>query len=220
VGLLKYPGYAPSNVAKDAKYSVVHGTSGAHEVRLVYRVSNREKWMLTTDKHEPLVRMVNDVKNAMRSTPGGAFYINEFHDVLVPADDGGVYYAGSYSGTLEFRDGPLVVSPKAPDGLKPGDAWPGPHVGIRYTLMAGAQDIRYELREGKRSLDVHLSDEVGPSAALALAKRLGSVKGASGGRMYINERMEFFAPVDDAYLYLGNLEDDRWFAAPDGVDRP
>jgi hypothetical protein len=65
-----------------------------------------------------------------------------------------------------------------------------------------------------------LSDHVDHHAASQLAKRLRQVKGPEGGRVYINEVGEFFAPIDNrdgtvSYVYLGPLEDDPWFPAPD-----
>ena len=79
-----YPGLAPSNPSKDAKYSVVSG-EGGYEVRLVYRVSSREVALLTTGDHDELVDMVNTVKTEMTGQPGGAFYINEFRTSSFPA---------------------------------------------------------------------------------------------------------------------------------------
>jgi len=63
----------------------------------------------------------------------------------------------------------------------------------------------------------------GAAAAAALAHRLRSVKGFAGGRIYINEAGEFFAPIPGrsnnlSYLYLGPLGEDQWFPPPD-VDR-
>ena len=55
-----YPGLAPSNVNKDAKYSVVSG-EGGYEVRLC-NASSREVALLTTGDHDELVDMVNTVK--------------------------------------------------------------------------------------------------------------------------------------------------------------
>lgn len=211
-----YPGLAPSNPSKDAKYSVVSG-EGGYEVRLVYRVSSREVALLTTGDHDELVDMVNTVKTEVTGQPGGAFYINEFRDVLVPGA-GECHFAGIYEDNLAFDfDGP-VISPEAPADLEPGDEWLGPHVGIRYTLAAGGRDIRYELKNGNRILQVKLSDEVGAGAAASLAARLASVKGSAGGRIYINESSEFFAPPSGGgseFLYLGSLGEDAWFPAPD-----
>ena len=49
-----------------------------------------------------------------------------------------------------------------------------------------------------------------------MAERIGKVKGWGGGRFYINEWKEMFAPLNRGghieYLYIGHLdEDDPWF---------
>jgi hypothetical protein len=222
--LIQYPGLCPSNVNKDAKYSVVHSAAGSMEIRLVYRVSNREKALLTTDRHDELVDMVNQVKLELTGDPGGAFYINEYRDVLVPDTiNGGSIYAGNYTRDLEFDYNGTPITPRPPQGLKPGDPWPGPHVGIRYILMPAGRDIRYELKSSRATLEHWLSDDVGTRPANELARRIAAIKGNSGGRFYINEASEMFAPLDAEeggvdYLYIGPLEDSAWFPAPD-VDR-
>ena len=213
-----YPGLCPSNVNKDAKYSVVHGDNGNMEVRLIYRASSREKWLLTTDRHEPLVNMVNSVKVELTGTPGGAFYINEYGHVLVPHPNGGCAYAGTYKSLLKFDYDGREISPIPPIGLRPGDRWLGPKVGVCYVLCAGGNDVKYELVSGVASREVYLSDYVGRDAAQRLARRLATVKGQQGGRIYINEVREFFAPISttdgNVHLYLGALGDDPWFPTP------
>ncbi|WP_319462723.1 hypothetical protein [Micromonospora sp. RTP1Z1] len=215
-----YPGLSPSNVNKDAKYSVVHSPGGGMEVRLVYRISAREKELLTNDRHERLVAMVNEVKEKINGAPGGAFYINEYRDVLVPHRDGGCVYAGTYEEILEFDYDGQSIGPVPPPSLGPGDPWPGPHAGIPYVLRAGGTDIKYDMTTGRRIREVHLSDEVGQEPARLLARRLAAVKGHAGGRVYINEASHFFAPLNTAmgnatYVYLGALDDDAWFTVPD-----
>jgi hypothetical protein len=112
---LSYPGLIPSNVNKDAKYSVVSRPAGGMEVRLVYRVTARERELLTTDRHDGLVDMVNHVKMEETDQPGGAFYINEYFDVLVPTQAGGCFYAGTYEKLLEFN---FEVESSAPGRLR------------------------------------------------------------------------------------------------------
>ncbi|KLR59936.1 hypothetical protein IMCC26207_110175 [Actinobacteria bacterium IMCC26207] len=216
-----YPGNIPANVGKDAKYSVVSGADG-YEVRLVYRVSKREKQLLTTAAHPNLVEMVNAVKKEHNGTPGGAFYINEFLDVLVPTADSGCYFAGTYRETLAFDMEGTKVSALSPEGLEPGDEWPGPRVGIRYKLKAGGRDISYTRKDGSRETEHCLSDVHDSTQAAALAKRIARVKGDSGGRIYLNEAAEFFGPPSDPgdpFVYLGPLGDDLWFPPP-SVPRP
>ena len=210
-----YPGRHPKNVNKDAKYSVVHGESGSMDIRLIYRASEREKYLLTTDRHDRLVDLVNAAKHANLGTAGGAFYINEYRHVLVPTPDGCVY-AGEYAPSLVFEFDGMTIGPRAADDLEPGDEWPGPHVGIRYTLAADCRDIKYDHEEGRKSTTYLLSDFVGAASAAALARRLSVHKGALGGRIYINEECEFFSPVNNGaeYRYLGHLGDDGWFPCP------
>jgi hypothetical protein len=82
---IPYPGNVPSNVGKDAKYSVAR-EDGEFVVKLLYRMSARERELLTNDEHPALVDMVNAVKTEHNGVPGGAFYINEYHDTLLSND--------------------------------------------------------------------------------------------------------------------------------------
>jgi hypothetical protein len=221
VTLELYRGHAPSNVSKDAKYTV----TADGEVRLTYRVDTRTKELLTTGKHPKLVKMVNAIKNELNGTPGGVFYINEFGDVLVPGQARGTcHWAGHFDGKLEFDFGGAVISSQAPEDLDPGDRWPGPHPGVPYVLCAGGRDLRYKRRDGTRVTEVHLSGEVGENAAIETSSRIAEVKGTSGGRFYINERCELFGPVAsndyEHFVYIGHLEDSAWFDPPDGYERP
>lgn len=221
MALERYDGYSPSVVSKDAKYTVTAGG----EIRLVYRVDARTKELLSTDRHPALVGMVNPIKVALNGLPGGAFYINEFGDVLIPDGQGGpCYHAGHYDRTLEFDFNGDILSPVAPKGLEPGDDWRGPHPGIPYVLVAGGDNVKYEMRSGTRRTTHLLSDDVGKSEARDTAGRVAAIRGAAGGRFYINERRELFTPVTNGgsvqHVYVGHLEDSAWFDPPVGYDRP
>jgi len=211
-----YPGNIPSNVGKDAKYSVGR-EDGEFVVKLLYRMSARERELLTNDEHPELVEMVNRVKVQHNGTPGGAFYINEYHDVLVPTVGKGCFFAGTYQLRLEFKFEDGLVSAHPPEDLRPGDPWPGPRVGIRHKLKAGGRDVAFVRKEGNRETEFRLSDEHGATEAARLARRLAAVIGDAGGRIYINEASEFFAPSrvqDGDATYLGSLGDDVWFPPP------
>ena len=217
-----YPGNAPSNVSKDAKYSVKRVANG-WAVHLLFNLGNGQRELLTTDQHAELVSMVNRVKAHSTGKDGGAFYINEYRHVVVPTPDGAVY-AGSYTKDLRFAFEGQTIEPSAPKGLKPGQEWKGPHVGVRYTLAAGGGDIYYERKlSASRTERVQLSEQRGQRTAQLLARRLSSVKGQSGGRIYINEQCEFFGPMvvgqgGTQFVYLGHLEDDAWFDEPELPD--
>lgn len=220
--LHEYEGRWPSNVAKDAKYTVRSSGDGVYKVSLLYRVNSGDEYLLATNEHEELVNMVNAIKRATSGSDGGAFYINEYHHVLVPTQDRKVYFAGEYSTYVEFVFGDGRIGPRASDGLKPGDPWHGPHVGIAYTLAAGGNDLYHEVR----MTDAHnqeftrktkLSDVVGAPTAKGLANRLASTKGSAGGRVYLNEASEFFSPASTPggdFVYLGHLDPDEWFPEP------
>ncbi|MDA0269485.1 MAG: hypothetical protein O2798_00695 [Chloroflexi bacterium] len=215
---LPYPGNLPRNVNHDAKYSVVHDSDGDMRVRLLYTLSEGERALLSTDKHPKLVAMVNEVKDEIHGAPGGAFYINEYRQVIVPTNTA-YFFAGTYETLLEFEFEGKVIGPKASSTVTPGDTWIGPHVGIPYTLAAGGRDFYYEV-ETRPSVTkrVTLSAAVGAPAAAALARRLAEVKGSQGGRVYINEAREFFAPIEVGgawqQRYLGPLGKDAWFPQP------
>lgn len=209
-----FVGNCPKSVAKDAKYSVKR-SGGNWAVQLIYRISNVEKALLATDAHPRLVDLVNNVKEEIVGVPGGAFYLNEFKQVIVPADND-YYFAGDYAVSLTFDLDDEVVTSLAPRSLKPGTKWPGPHVGIPYVLGAGARDIRFDRTAGSRVITESLSSQVGVKDAERLARRLAEVKGNSGGRIYVNESREFFAPLMTNtgldYVYLGPLGDDPWYS--------
>jgi hypothetical protein len=144
--------------------------------------------------------------------------INEFRHVLVPTQSREVLFAGVYTRDLEFAFGGQLISPVAPPDIEPGDVWPGPHVGIRYTLAANASDVRYEELTPRGTLRrVCLTDYCDDGEAAPLLSRIRRFK-PGGGAMYINEARELFAPVDrgNGYerVYLGHLGRHPWFPEP------
>ena len=219
-----FTGNCPRNVSKDAKYSIRARGGGDSVVTLTYEAANGERWYPSTRDHPDLVAAVNSVKLAQGQAPGGQFYINEYGQVLVPVADGTYYVATeSYDAPLEFQFEGKTLSGLGVDlegrPLEPGDLWVGPHPGIPYKLRAGGGDIYYASHPRPFvERKMWLSGPVGPDAARALASRIQQVKGWHGGRFYINEWWEMFAPVDGRgsleYRYIGHLdESDRtsWF---------
>lgn len=219
-----FPGNCPKNVSKDAKYAIRSGRTDA-EVGLTYVSTNGERWFATTKDHPELVKMVNHVKTQMGSAPNGPFYINEYGQVLVPVGGDAKYYlAGDYDMPLRFKFEDKILSGEGIDlegrALQPGDVWTGPHPGIPYRLRAGGRDVYYRSYPRPHvEKRVYLSEAVGADAAAAFAQRIQRVKGWQGGRFYINEWREIFAPVTDGddfvYLYIGHLEEhEPWFPKP------
>jgi hypothetical protein len=225
-GLSIFSGNCPKNVSKDAKYSIRTGRDGL-VVALTYFSANQERWFATTDDHPDLVDMVNEVKIQAGGAPNGPFYINEHGQVIVPVGPSATYYlAGEYDMPLRFEFEGNILSGEGIDldgrRLEPGDLWTGPHPGIVYRLAAGRPDVYYKAfpRPGVE-IRPQLSTAVGREAASAFASRIREVKGWEGGRFYVNEWCEIFAPVSNGdgleYRYIGHLEfDEPWFPKASG----
>jgi len=221
-----FVGNCPRNVSKDAKYHVrdISAQTKNAIVSLVYESEDGEIWYPSTDEHPELVEMVNAVKTEMGGGAGGAFYINEYKQVIVPVTGSSEYYlAGTYEYPLEFDFEGKVISGKAEDldgnPISPGDKWEGSHHGIRYKLCAGGKDIEYTWSPrplvDKRE---KLSAILGPEQAKKVAKIVTAIKGAEGGRFYVNEYLNVFAPLtEDAnvdYIYCGRIDLENWFPMP------
>jgi hypothetical protein len=222
-GFVRFVGNCPSNVSKDAKYSVRY-EQGGYVVGLFYRSPNGELWYPTSDAHPKLVQMVNNIKIHFTGGPGGAFYINEYKQVLVPVGEEAVYYyAGEYEEPLEFEFEGRKISGRPVDEqgdpLRPGDRWVGPHPGIPYKLKAGAKDVSYEcpIRRGV-TREVKLSDFIGAAQARRVAQELGKYKGYAGGRFYVNEFSSAFTPIEGRdgleYVFLQTIDYAYWFPKP------
>ena len=226
--LPEFHGNCPRNVSKDAKYTIRTNRSAGGRgtvVQLVFRVAEDERWYATTRDHPELGEMVNAIKLRLGQPPNGAFYINEYRQVIVPTGASDSYfYAGRYEEPLQFEMEGRVLSGDAIDmngrPLKPGAIWHGPHPGIPYMLMAGRDDIRYKTRPRPQvEKTIRLSKAIGPSRAAAVARSIREVKGFLGGRFYVNEFRTIFAPVSDGrewrYVYIGQLDMDSWFPVPE-----
>lgn len=219
-----FQGNCPRTVSRDAKYTVRSGQNGNPVVGLVYRSQDEERWYMSNEEHPELVQKVNQVKLSLGLPPNGAFYINEYKQVLVPSVQGRDYYfAGKYEAPLRFEFEGKILSGEPVDlqgkPLVPGDQWVGPHPGIPYKLCAGGRDIYYTIEPRPNvEKDLKLSKVLGVEAAYALVQSILSVIGFQGGRFYVNEFCSIFAPThgqgDVSYNYIGQLDLSQWFPAP------
>jgi hypothetical protein len=226
--LIEYFGNATTSVVRQGKYRISMKT-GSPVIEVVIETSDDMRIYPASSAHPRLVSMVNAVKQAAGYGPGGQFYINEHQQVIVPAtnslDDENVryYYAGDYDGeiVLCLDSDKFSGKPLRPDGssMQPGESWEGrPRPGIGYTLKAGAQDIEYVVQISKGREKIHrLSKQVGPIAARRTAAYIAKIKGAAGGKFFINEHKAMFCPVKDndfsRWLYIGQLgKEIDWFA--------
>ena len=222
-----FSGNCGGNVSKDAKYVVRHHGAGQFRIALLYRADGGETWHVSTQAHPELAKMVNRVKEEVARAPAGAFYINEYRQVIVPASDGEserkMYYAGEYATQLEFQFEGKRVSTQPRDltgrTLKPGDKWMGPRVAIKYTLAAGGNDIRYESNPRPEvTKRVSLVDSIGAMVAMPMLDMIHAHK-RDGGAVYVNDSLAVFVPLTLSspmeYVYCGQLDLARWFPKPD-----
>ena len=223
--LVAYGGNCPHSVSRDAKYGL-HYKDGQWVVGIVYVSDVDERWYPVTGEHPDLVDLVNAVKLATNGKPGGAFYINEYHQVIVPNIQGRDYYlAGEYDRQLEFTFEGHTLSGNALDfkgkPITPGSQWVGPHAGIPYVLAAGAKDVYYD-SEPRPDVKkrIRLSHFQPAHTVAHLCQYIQRIKGQGGGRFYINEYCHLFAPVTSgqevSYIYIEHLDDlSIWFPKPD-----
>lgn len=105
-----------------------------------------------------LVGAIAGAKKYAGGEGGGSFVIDEYGRIIVPASDGGGqrFLVGRLNGRLVFEN---PLSPEEPidlgddGGLKLGDIWKGPYVGIPYHLHRTSQIYFYQQdEEGGRSI--------------------------------------------------------------------
>ena len=221
--LIPFEGNTNTSVVKQGKYRVVHARHG-FAVEVVVETPDSVRSYPTSREHPELIAMVNKVKRNSAGRDGGPFYINEWHQVIVPVGDPvKYYYAGDYPHHIVLSLDGVEFSGRPHDDagnlLKPGDPWIGrPRPGMGYVLMAGGADIKFtvELSPGREKL-VCLSKEVGAERARRTARKISMVKGNAGGSFYVNEYHAIFGPQKSEdgynYVFIGLLTDeDAWFS--------
>lgn len=236
-----YRGVWPRNVSKLAKYRVQF-LDGTWKITVVYEIEENLRYLAVESGGTSLVQRINALKSALRGQPGGAFYVNEFRQVIVPVEgssDTGAnslyYCAGRLDDdlTFEFEGRLLTTKPIRPDGspLAPGEPWVGPRPGIPYVLAAGGRDIYYESPaltdteppeiRSRVTRKVCLSKIVRDKTALMrCVQTIASVCGYTGGRFYVNEHGAIFTPVGTGdgngidYVYCGQIDPSAWFPEP------
>ena len=91
------------------------------------------------DNAEGLADAVNAGKRLLGGSPGGAFLVNEYGQVLVssPSGDGNVALVGECAGPMAFHDSFAsadLFDLTHDQGLTLGDAWSLPYLGIPHNL--------------------------------------------------------------------------------------
>jgi hypothetical protein len=179
--------------------------------------------------HKELVELVNELKAAEGTGPGGAFSINEHSQVIArmaaPAEykQNSIFVVDTFSGlvkqyteTITFQKG--AIDPKAMPAE--GDPWPGPRCGATYRFAApgnpkppnhNLDEIWTEIEGQIDLLSTHTQPasyppKTGPLAAFlaALRRRL-----PQGGRFRVNEHGRAFTANDN--VFIANVPLNSWF---------
>ena len=170
-------------------------------------------WMVDDGDVADLVSAVKAGKRLLGAGPGGAFSVNEFGQVLVPANDGErtrVTLVGECAGRFAFGDPfqPGRVVDLADDsacGL--GDAWERPYVGIPHNLSK-RDDIYF--KQVHESGVAYLNPPVEDPALVADLRKVrpyGAVRFLVGvGGIVITKAPPAWEP-----RYVGRIDPARWF---------
>lgn len=232
-----YRGLWPQNVSKVAKYGV-RMVNGEWKVTVHYDLGEGLMYLAVEGSESDIVDRVNQIKQMGDGQSGGAFYINEYHHLLVPImrDGATIYICGGLVNpefTFQFEGAQLTTRPVDRSGnpLSPGDPWIGPRPGIPFVLAAGGNDIYFEspaltesnpptVREGV-TRKVQLSKVLRDRGLVTRAVRpIADIRGHQGGRFYVNEHGAMFTPVDRGdgnglnYIYAGQIDPAAWFPEP------
>lgn len=168
-----------------------------------------------------LIDAVSQAKTRMGGSGRGSFQINEYGQVIVPASDGSGrrMLAGEITGDLEFEDGsePGRVFGLAGDhGLKCGDPWPLPYVGIPYN-MSGRSQIYFWRQDGSGG-----QSEYPDAQDTSLVHKLRTIRRSGAVRFVVNPHGIVltkspsgpWSATDDRWnpVYVGRVNPECWFA--------
>lgn len=152
---------------------------------------------------------------------GGAFLIDEFGNVIVPACDAGgrKYLAGRWKGAIRFEN---PFDPRQPFDLageaflQPGDPWKLPYVGMLYHLHRSDNIYFHQQDEnGRRSIYPRLQDR-------DLIRSIRRIRPYGPVRLVVTHAGVVLtkAPVDGSSdwdeenwqpVYIGSIDPNLWF---------
>jgi hypothetical protein len=172
--------------------------------------------LLDGDDARALASAVDAAKHALTGRCGGAFLINEFGQVLVPANDYSgtqVALVGEWTGPLEFNnpfEAGSTFDLAGDDGMKCGDSWGRPYVGIPHNLSYG--DDLYFKHVTARGTQI-LKPEVQDDALISALRSLRPTRPVRfivivGGLVATKVEVE---PDEWQPHYVGRIDPNCWF---------
>ena len=224
--MVTYRGNCPRTVSNVGKYHL-RRQSNRWRIQLDYRSDGDTIRSSAVGHRELIDLLIAGRRRAGGGFPGGAFYINEYSQVLLPGRSGNPYSnVGEYRHLIEFEIEGTIISaagagspPRAP---RVGDVWRGPRHGIPYTLrnVSGNLDIQYESHlQGTDVEVIRLIDHCETTRCNQLGESIRAVKGTTG-KFYVNEQQHMFAPRQNDeeewdMVYVGELDmASGWFPKP------
>ena len=159
-----------------------------------------------------LITAVNHTKETHAGSPGGAFQINEFGQVLCPIPQSSArYWIGTITGVPQFID---PRRPKTrfelrlPSSTQPGTPWDRPYIGMKFNLDSNDSiyfleddgDIRFKKRLTTPNPD--------------LVSRLRAVRGPGQSiRFIVNLHGVVLTKSEPAWepVFVGVIDTNRWF---------
>ncbi|MCH8474947.1 MAG: hypothetical protein LAT55_06940 [Opitutales bacterium] len=100
---------------------------------------------------DELANAVNSLKTSLSNSPGGAFQINEFGQVLVPSSNGRCrHVVGTLEGVPEFTEpgfGSHTFSLDEKEFFLPGKTWSLPYIGMPYVMPQSGQYFYWRVTE-------------------------------------------------------------------------
>jgi hypothetical protein len=163
-----------------------------------------------------LADAVNGGKQALGALDGGAFLLNEFGQVLVPAADfeaTRVAVVGEWSGPFVFNnpfEPETTFDLAADDGLQCGDPWERPYVGIPHNLSR-TDELYFKLvrNDGTDWLKPPVQD-LDLIAALRSLRPWRAVRFIVTVGGLVVTKVEVAPEVWEPH-YVGQIDPDRWF---------
>lgn len=216
--------FTPATVRSwGGRYSRIPGDAAAFHVRhiegawwpvaILVRGTETGTCPMLDDGDVPaLVAAVNAGKAALGATPGGAFLIDEYGCVLVPAStrSGTVVVVGECSGPLRFLD--PFASDEVFDlydtrNLACGAPWHRPYIGIRHNLSAGGAIYFWDGGpDGARALRPSAQDR-------ALVAALRRIRPSGAVRFIVGPGGVVLTKIPPAWepRYVGRIDPAKWF---------
>jgi hypothetical protein len=198
------------------------------EILVEWQINSDTKAVLRAKKTaetKKLAEAINEAKRIMGSEGGGIFSINEYGQVIVPSvdGDGRRILVGKIEGPILLQNpyseskNDKWIDISDDSGLKCGDRWPFPYLGVVYRLSQNNQIYYKEDKEDEsRLIYAPVTDE-------QLVKKLRSIRPYGPVRFLVNpygivltkkaplHRLEGYEEGNWEPTYVGRINYNKWF---------